>query len=460
MERLENAVTRLNPAHAAIDPYASRFDTDGPSWPGEQDGDRDDWSDGERDHVDTRKSARRGTQMLLNGLVNDAQLFNNMEGRGSGSPRQRVGSAPGLRDADTLWAMGVDTRQAKHPSASELLERHQPPGFQVHSDVLIARTDNRKGNPRAWDTDFIEQAGARTGDFNPSFNSRTHEDTQGIPPAPPLPTHTPKKKKDGVDASTLDDVQDYIDSGGIRKSNADLTLVSHKLMSRLEQVHIPPDEEQNQHPLLLASSYHEVDNNRANLQVGSQPAPVAPKRKLYLLTDRTDPSRAAVDAYFLQTVAARKGQQPPAAQNPSQEPLEGTLPVKPDTELKISNIRVSDRIPRSTLVLESVAPLYREFDTQVDPRALQQMDVRLYRHDEVKQMYQRMLEQLKIDHFELPKNTIDRVLQRTTTEKDALERAFFSDRAVPGCYSAPGGRPVINKELDGLPRMPVTKAEQ
>lgn len=261
-------------------------------------------------------------------------------------------------------------------------------------------------------------------------------------------------------------MQDYIDSGGIRKSHADLSLVSQKLVSRLEDLQIPDDEDSDLHPLLLASSYNGVGNARRAIDAANKEAEDAkdhtPKRKLYLLTDRSAPSRAAVDAYFLQTVEDRKGKPRPARSTAtrSEEPLSEKLLVKPDMELKISNVRVSDRIPRSTLVLESVAPLYREFDTQVDPRALQQMDVQLYRHDEVKQMYQRMLEQLKIDHFKLPNNGLAKVLHRATTEKDALDATFFSSRAVAGCYSAPGGRPCINRKLGGTARMPVTKAEQ
>jgi len=55
---------------------------------------------------------------------------------------------------------------------------------------------------------------------------------------------------------------------------------------------------------------------------------------------------------------------------------------------------------------------------------------------------------------------INRVLYRSATEKECLERAFFSSRAVAGCYSAPGGRPVKNESLEGMPLMIVTKAEQ
>eukprot|EP00729_Bicosta_minor_P030941 gene30941-28803_t len=55
---------------------------------------------------------------------------------------------------------------------------------------------------------------------------------------------------------------------------------------------------------------------------------------------------------------------------------------------------------------------------------------------------------------------MEKVLPRTVQDSKCLSNAFFSSRAVVGCYSAPGGRPVKNVTLNCLPFMPITKAEQ
>jgi hypothetical protein len=69
----------------------------------------------------------------------------------------RPGSAPDLRDADTLWELGVDTRRSP-PLASEPphLQRHAPPAYQIHGETLIG--ESAKALAVAYTTDHIKDA--------------------------------------------------------------------------------------------------------------------------------------------------------------------------------------------------------------------------------------------------------------------------------------------------------------
>jgi hypothetical protein len=215
--------------------------------------------------------------------------------------------------------------------------------------------------------------------------------------------------------------------------NADVSLVSHKLITALETQPVANEEEEVEvHPLLLATSSSGRTAEEAAARRAAAAAEVAEKietlkkprsRKMYLMTDRTSAAAAAVDAYFLQTAQSRIHFNPATGAHLRNEngelihprgggtdaatgagdgglgngaaatPLHEMIPIggQDKNELKFSNVRVSDRIPKGTLALHSVAPLFLEFDQQVDPKALEQMDVGLYRHAEVKLMYVTLL---------------------------------------------------------------------
>jgi len=450
---------------------------------------------------------------------NEDELLRSLEhSYGEGKPA-RIGSAPDLRNIDTLWELGVDTRKAalgKVGKVAAELERHRAPGYQITGERLI--NESAKGPQVAYDTDFInakssDGVGRQQGpklDLVDKVVLPT-----GVPRPPPAPeayellpgaaaaaaahrliknaeAMTPKTQGTAVPA----DITHYMATGE-RNPAADLSLVSAKTVAWLENAAADPEDEDEVevHPLLLASS--SSGRSAAALRASREAAAAETKakilelkeprvRKMYLMTNRSSPAAAAVDAYFMKTARNRiqtgmeargvdeadkdiytivqeaqfqtKAPAKVAARN--EEPLDGSIILSKDSALKCANVRVSDRIPKGTLALHSVAPLYREFDQQVDPKALEQMDVGLYRHAEVKLMYRQMLEQLQINHFKLEIRGMEKVLPRTVHDKKCLDNAFFSSRAVVGCYSAPGGRPVKNPALECMPFMIITKAEQ
>ena len=379
-------------------------------------------------------------------------------------------------EGDRLWELGVDSRAAG-PSKPAVLSRNIKPGYEMAAEEVLYRLDQPAGMPRerAHSATNVSggPGGAATAATIAALEDLMASDSSLKPPPPPPPMpNAPMYQEPPI--RTLDDflskeAQGYIHEG-LPPPVHGLTQVSQRLLNRLDgksrtkqaaEDPAEPDAHIDIAPLLLAS-VHTTDNRqmRTSMQLeasGTDSDGSAWKKvqKRYLPRNQAHDETSPMDKLLelaSTVIAALKPTVAPPDHFGVAAPSLGFGVV-----LKAASARVTDRIPSTPLVLVPVSTLYREFDPQVEPQVLRDIDAPLFMHEEVQSTLNQIVEVVDI---KLGAQT-QRELQEggfLRAAKDELDLIVKSDqlnfkiatvaaRAIRGCHQLPGGQPVVSPSL-------------
>ena len=233
--------------------------------------------------------------------------------------------------------------------------------------------------------------------------------------------------------------------------------------SRLQEDPTEPNANMDIAPLLLASTHTTKKNRHARASM--QPAAAAggdasrnsreKVQKRYLPRNQANDLLSPMDK-LLEVASSVIASLRPATAPPDHFGVAAPS-LGPGVVLKAASARVTDRIPSTPLVLAPVSTLYREFDPQVEPQVLRDIDAPLFMHEEVQSTLNQIVEVVDIT---LGAQTCRELkeggfLRATDDELDLVAKsdqlnfkiATVAARAVRGCHQLPGGQPVVSPSL-------------
>lgn len=379
-------------------------------------------------------------------------------------------------EGDRLWELGVDSRAAG-PSKPAVLPRNAKPGYEMAAEEILYRLDQPAGMPRERARSATNRSGGPGGTVTaaaaaPDDPIASDSSLKPPPPPPPMP-NAPLYQEQPI--RTLEDflskeAQGYIHEGMPPPVHG-LKHVSQRLLNRLDASSrtkqaaddpTEPDANIDIAPLLLAS-VHTSGNwqtRRASMRLegdgsGSGASAWKKVQKRYLPRNQAHDETSPMDK-LLEVASTVIAALKPAVAPPDHFGVAASS-LGSGVVLKAASARVTDRIPSTPLVLVPVSTLYREFDPQVEPQVLRDIDAPLFMHEEVQSTLNQIVEVVDVKLGAQTQRELQEggFLRATKDELDLIAKsdqlnfkiATVTARAIRGCYQLPGGQPVVSPSL-------------